>query len=545
MQPLERLDRYLIERKLSEGGMAEVFLAKTATVAGFEKKVVIKSLLSRFGGDSSFSKMLLNEAFIAASLDHPNIIQVVDLVQSEEQHFLVMEYLDGQNLRQILRRETELERRLPPGLACRITADVLSGLSYAHARTGGDGRPLGLVHRDVSLANVVVTYTGAVKLIDFGVAKATEGADMQLTRAGQFKGKCAYMSPEQVLCKPLDRRSDLFSLGIIFWEMLTRQRLFLRKAEADSLIAICDQDAPPPSAAVTGLPKRLDEICQRALARDRERRYQTADEMRKDIETLVLEQGWAASPFALQQEMISLFRSETASALAMPPPAQTVVLYDEELEPVLEMVAGTGSGVADATSPEEAPASGEAPAVAPAEPAGEASATDGGAAPVQATAPAEAAASVDAPAPAEAPAPVEAPAEAAAAAETAGSAAPESAPRSEPAEAAPLPPAPMRPVLAPEEEWATPNPDVLRRPNPKAAAARPNESAEIKLLMQHNTGNTVYDTWPTDSDGHTVTQRIGWRGIVLAAILCVVAGAALTAVVHFFSPTETAAPAGK
>jgi serine/threonine-protein kinase len=330
------IGRYRVERKLSEGGMAEVFLARTRHVVGFEKRVVIKSILPALNQES-FSRMLVNEARIAATLDHGNIVQVVDLVEEDGRHFIVMEYLDGQNGRQLVRRALDLGRRIPPGVACRIVADVLSALDYAHDLRDDEGRPLGLVHRDVSLANIVVTYYGGVKLIDFGVAKLTTAGDTNLTRAGEIKGKCAYMSPEQIKSQPLDRRTDVFSAGIVLWELLTQKRCFARKSDLETLKAVCDADAAPPSMVVPELPPKLDEIVLRALARDRDARYQTADEMRAAIEEMLVEQAWAASTLAVQREMVSMFRSETASNLAVPPPAQTVVLDDEELEPVVEV----------------------------------------------------------------------------------------------------------------------------------------------------------------------------------------------------------------
>jgi serine/threonine-protein kinase len=290
--------------------MAEVFLARVQSCGGFEKKVVLKSVLPCHAEEESYVKMLLNEARIAASLDHPNLVQVLDLIEHEDRFFIVMEYLDGHNLRQVLRQAAKRRQRIAPGVACRIVADVLGGLAYAHARTSDDGKPLGLVHRDVSPPNVIVGRQGGVKLIDFGIAKAMESAGNDLTRAGQFKGKCAYMSPEQVRCKGVDRKSDLFSSGILLWELLTGKRLFLRDGDLQSMAAICKEPAAAPSTAAPGLAPELDAICAKALSIDPEQRYQSAGEMRQAIEALLLEKGWAASAMAVQRHLDELFERD-------------------------------------------------------------------------------------------------------------------------------------------------------------------------------------------------------------------------------------------
>jgi eukaryotic-like serine/threonine-protein kinase len=304
---MEKIGRYVVERKLSEGGMAEVFLARVESVGGFSKKVVLKSVLPRHLEEPNYVKMLLNEARIAAGLDHPNLVQVLDLIEHEERFYIVMEYLEGQNLRLVLRQASLRKEKLAPGVACRIIADLLAGLAYAHTRTSDDGKPLGLVHRDVSPPNVIVSVQGGVKLIDFGIAKATEVAGEQLTRAGQFKGKCAYMSPEQVRCKGVDRRSDIFSTGILFWELLTGKRLFLRDGDHQSMMAVVKEPSPSPQTGCA----ELDAICLKALAIDPEQRWQSADEMRQEIEKLILDKNWAASAFAVQRHLEELFDSDS------------------------------------------------------------------------------------------------------------------------------------------------------------------------------------------------------------------------------------------
>jgi serine/threonine protein kinase len=318
---MERVGDYVIESKLSQGGMAEVFLAHSST---HQRQVVVKSL---FGdrADAKMAAMMVEEARIAARLSHPNVVQVLDLVESEGRPFIVMEYLDGQNLRQLMHRAATTHRRLSPAAACRVVLDVLSALGYAHRRTDEEGAPLGLVHRDVSPANVLVTWSGHVKLIDFGVAKATRGADRGLTRCGEIKGKVAYMSPEQIQRRPLDGRSDLFSMGIILWEALTLRRLFARKADFETLVAVMEGEVPAPSTFAT-LPVELDAICKKALSRDVGERYGSAEEMAADLEAVIAAEGWDASPSALRREIEALFQDEMEAEL-----------FPAAADPVLEL----------------------------------------------------------------------------------------------------------------------------------------------------------------------------------------------------------------
>jgi serine/threonine-protein kinase len=311
-----QIDRYTVERKLSEGGMAEVFLAHR-DIAGVQKRVVIKSVLPSFLSDQHFVAMMLNEARIAVGLSNPNIVQIEDLIEVENRPYIVMEYLDGQNLREILNRAVKSDQMLSLPFICSVLAAVLDGLDHAHNRVDSQGRPLGLVHRDVSLANIIVTYSGQVKLIDFGIAKATSMVDQELTQVGQLKGKSAYMSPEQVRREPIDRRADLFSAGVVLWEMLTRRRLFARRNDLDSLMAICGEDAPAPSSLEPTRPAELDAICLKALARDREQRYQDAGAMLEDLEAFMKAQGWNTYQ-AVQAQLAALFPDECAKAAPRP-----------------------------------------------------------------------------------------------------------------------------------------------------------------------------------------------------------------------------------
>jgi serine/threonine protein kinase len=308
----ERIDRYNIERRLSQGGMAEVFLAHRE-IAGVAKRVVVKSVLPDFLDDPSFVAMMVNEARISVTLSHPNIVRVEDLIQVGERPFIVMEYLDGQNLREILQKAKKIDHMPSLEFVCGVMANVLDGLHHAHERADEHGKPLGLVHRDVSLANVIVTWTGEVKLIDFGIAKATTNHDSDLTRVGQRKGKSTYMSPEQIAREPLDCRSDVFSAGVVLWELLTRKRLYSRKSELQSMLAICKEDAPAPSSVADRVPPELDAICLKALQRDRTQRYQSAREMADALSAFMLSQRWSAGSQPAIAELAAIFPVEATA----------------------------------------------------------------------------------------------------------------------------------------------------------------------------------------------------------------------------------------
>ncbi|MFC1654710.1 serine/threonine-protein kinase, partial [Myxococcota bacterium] len=206
---------YRIVGRIGSGGMAEVFLGKAVGVAGFEKDVAVKSILPAYTLDPTLTAMLIEEARLATHLNHTNVVQVLDLGKMGDRYFIVMEYVDGADLDSILKNAKETGRQLPPALACRIVRQVLSGLKFVHEREDAAGRPLHLVHRDVSPPNIMLSVAGEVKLTDFGIAKARNST--LVTEAGMIRGKVSYMSPEQASGGDLDHRSDLFSLGIVLW----------------------------------------------------------------------------------------------------------------------------------------------------------------------------------------------------------------------------------------------------------------------------------------------------------------------------------------
>lgn len=280
--------RYRLVHKLGVGGMAEVFLAQQRGLAGFEKLVVIKRVLPQLRQDSGFVNMLLAEARLAAGLRHPNIVEIYDVHRDEGDFFIVMEYLAGEDLRLMLATARKAGFRFPVGVAGRIISDASAGLDFAHRAVDADGRPLGVVHRDIGPTNIILTYHGISKVLDFGVAKAN--IHNIYTRPGTLKGKYGYASPEQVQHRAVDARSDIFSLGIVLHELLTGQRLFRGKTPPETLKAVMEAPIVPPSRINPEVPPALDELVARALERDRNRRLSSAGELQEQLEH-ILEQN--------------------------------------------------------------------------------------------------------------------------------------------------------------------------------------------------------------------------------------------------------------
>jgi eukaryotic-like serine/threonine-protein kinase len=272
-----RIGRHAVVGYIATGGMAELFLGKEPT----GRPVVIKRILPHLARQTTFVSMFIDEARIGSRAKHPNLVEVYELGQVGVDLFLVMEYLVGENLAGLVRRLTKRGERISYGLCAYIIAEVCDGLHFAHELADDEGKQLALVHRDVSPQNVFVTYGGDVKLLDFGVATAAHR--LTQTASGEVKGKYAYMSPEQCRGEPLDRRSDIFSLGIVLYELTTLRRLFKRPNELQVMRAITEEPIPRPSREIPDYPPALEAVCTRALARDPDQRYATAAEMREDL----------------------------------------------------------------------------------------------------------------------------------------------------------------------------------------------------------------------------------------------------------------------
>jgi TonB family protein len=302
--PAERLGRYTLVRSLGSGGMGELFLARADGIAGFAKLVALKRIVAHNAASERHVRMLLNEARLVASLQHPNIAQVYDVGVERGEYFFAMEYVHGQDLQHVLRRAPD--RRLQLENCLHVAIGICAGLHHAHEARDVKGDSLGIVHRDVSPGNVLVSYDGAVKLVDFGVAKAS--TLVSETREGMVKGKYGYMSPEQCLGGALDRRSDLFAIGILLWEMAVGRRLYKIQGELATLQRVVYVDAPPPSRYARGFPPELERIIMRALARDPAQRYETAEQLQLDLERFAVEHRLSVSAVAMSHEMNELFK---------------------------------------------------------------------------------------------------------------------------------------------------------------------------------------------------------------------------------------------
>jgi serine/threonine-protein kinase len=297
--------RYTILGRLAEGGMADIFLARATAEAGFERYVVLKRVIAERARDLDFARMFLDEARLAAQLSHPNIAPVYDIGKFAGSYFFTMEYVHGEDVRYVRQRLNVLKREWPVNHVLFIVSGVLAALDYAHRKTSSEGKPLGIVHRDVSPSNVMIAYEGTVKLLDFGVAKARERTTE--SRSGTIKGKIAYLSPEQCLNTAVDRRSDIFSLGIVMYEMLTGVRLYKRDSDFVTMTAITTEAILPPRHHCPSLSPELDAIVTKALAKAPADRFQTAAEMLEAIETLAHDERHVLSANATARFMRELF----------------------------------------------------------------------------------------------------------------------------------------------------------------------------------------------------------------------------------------------
>jgi serine/threonine protein kinase len=296
---------YQVLAKLAMGGMAEIFLARGANTTGVERYVVLKRILREKANDTQFVQMFLEEARLAAQLQHANIAQVYDIGKLGDSYFFTMEYVHGETVRSLLERSSQKQRDIPVSAVLSVIAGSAAGLQHAHERIGVGGHPLNIVHRDISPSNLMVSYEGIVKVVDFGVAKATTSATE--TRTGTVKGKAAYMSPEQARGEQLDRRSDLFSLGIVAWEMLTTRRLFTGSTDFDIMTSIVRKDVPPPSSVRAGIPRQLDELVLRLLAKNTRDRYQCGDDVVEALESVATDMGHQLSQKALGRYIREVF----------------------------------------------------------------------------------------------------------------------------------------------------------------------------------------------------------------------------------------------
>jgi serine/threonine protein kinase len=287
-----RLGRYVVLKHLASGGMADVLLGRADGIEGFERHVVLKRIRPEHAQDPRFIRMFLDEARLAANLHHQHIVQVHDIGEAAGELFISMEYIHGEDVRTLLSNASKTRAHVPLGVAVAIVSAAAAGLHYAHERRGNDKKPLGIVHRDISPSNILVGYDGAVKVVDFGIAKASM---RQETRSGSLKGKISYMSPEQCKGADVDRRSDVYSLGVVLYELATTTRLF--KGDNDYLVMdqIVNGRVSLPRVRRPDLPNELSSIIMRAIAPDPERRYFTADELRVALDQFAAKAGLTTS----------------------------------------------------------------------------------------------------------------------------------------------------------------------------------------------------------------------------------------------------------
>jgi eukaryotic-like serine/threonine-protein kinase len=283
------LGRYRVVDEIGIGGMASVHLARMDGPGGFQKWVAIKRIHPHLIEDDSFIHMFLDEARIAARISHPNVATVFELGKHDDTYWIAMEYLHGEPLREVMRRTEETGAPMPPEIACRVIADAAEGLHAAHELLGKNGEKLNLIHRDVTPHNLFVTYEGTTKVVDFGIAKFS--SRMSSTRAGTLKGKLAYMSPEQVQGETIDRRTDIFALGVVLWELTTGQRLFRMDSDLDTLAKVQECNIPRPSTLVRGYPIDLEKIVMKALSKNRGERFKTAREFSRQLQSLLMRRG--------------------------------------------------------------------------------------------------------------------------------------------------------------------------------------------------------------------------------------------------------------
>lgn len=278
------LGRYQLLYRFASGGMAELYLGRLFGAEGFEKLVALKVIHRHLTDNEDFVKMFIDEAQLASKIDHPNVVHILELGKVERTHFIAMEYVEGENLVALLRKA-----RPDPRIAARIVAEAAAGLHAAHELRNEEGELLNVVHRDVSPQNILINYNGATKVVDFGVARVRGSLH---TTKGELKGKLAYMAPEQLReSHRVDRRSDVFALGVVLFEATTRRRLFKGATDADQISKVLFGEITPPSKVIPDYPKALEAIVLRALSRDMDARYQTAQEMQRALEKFLATSG--------------------------------------------------------------------------------------------------------------------------------------------------------------------------------------------------------------------------------------------------------------
>jgi serine/threonine protein kinase len=313
-QPIQeggRLGRYQLITRLATGGMAEVWLGRATGVKGFQKTIVLKTILPHLADDPDFLRMFVDEALLAAALNHPNIVQIFDLGQIGDTYFIAMEFILGKTMRQVQRVLRKQRKVMPPWLVLRTVVSVCDALHYAHNRSDDDGNLLGIVHRDVTPENLMVSFSGVTKVVDFGIAKASTAATV--TRAGKIKGKLSYLAPEQIIhagTMPPDGRSDIYSLGVVLYELLTGVRPFRASNDMALLLKIPKESPQPPCDIARWVPTRLSDIVMKAMAKDPDERFLDAGALGEELETFLTSVGTYPTERHISGYMCKLFTED-------------------------------------------------------------------------------------------------------------------------------------------------------------------------------------------------------------------------------------------
>lgn len=300
--------KYLLLERINVGGMAEVFKAKAFGIEGFERVIAIKRILPNMAEDEEFINMFIDEARIAVQLSHANIVPIFELGKLDSQYYIAMEYVAGKDLRQTLDRFRKREALMPQAASAYITAKICEGLDYAHRKTDATGRPLNVIHRDVSPQNILLGYDGSVKITDFGIVKAEDRASK--TQAGVLKGKFGYMSPEQVRGLEIDQRSDIFAVGILLYEMATGKRLFIGESDFATLEKVRAAEVTPPREHNPEISEEFERVMLKALARERDERYRSAAELAEDLQQFLIADNTVYSGKRLQALMQEEYSQE-------------------------------------------------------------------------------------------------------------------------------------------------------------------------------------------------------------------------------------------
>ncbi|HET9929273.1 MAG TPA: serine/threonine-protein kinase [Polyangiaceae bacterium] len=348
-RPVRWVGKYRILSELGRGGMANVYLAVARGPGGVAKLVVLKALLPELASEPGALAMFLDEARLAAQLNHANVVQTYEVGTEGERQVIVMEYLEGQSLAQIIKRAELSGRPMPPGMAVRIVINALEGLHYAHDLSSYDGAPLSLVHRDVSPQNIFVTYDGQVKVLDFGIAKAASSSTH--TATGIVKGKIAYMAPEQMVGDNVDRRADVFSIGCMLWAFATGKKLWKDTPDVHIMRRVINAEIPNPQSVNPAVDDELDRIVMRALAAERNDRYQTALELQEDLERYLDERSLTIKQKEIGNFVSTLFADTRAELKALIERQITLAASDEFIgtadfsrSEVRTSTSGSGSG---------------------------------------------------------------------------------------------------------------------------------------------------------------------------------------------------------